>query len=163
MDFGFAAISLVLQTGYALVKRSQILYNGDSSFIHFLESSIPMRLVSLTDPILTDIGILSSTCLTSGLLSSIYQRGRGEKLHAPLFLATVVGTFAAFETTSLPMDILTLTAFQWVLAFALLISRCYDSMLHGDSGDDYVIDCSVLDEKRVEVARGHRESNQAWL
>lgn len=105
----------------------QLLDTGEEwSLIKLLEDSMPMRLGPKTNPVSTDIGILCSTCMTTGFLTSIYQRGRGEKLHAPLFVATILGSFMMWKTRNVQMDILALTSFQWMLALAMLISRCYD-------------------------------------
>ncbi|KAF8866226.1 hypothetical protein BDZ45DRAFT_795868 [Acephala macrosclerotiorum] len=159
MDFGFAAVSLVVQTGYALAQHRQLLdTEGDNTFIQLLETLIPTRLGFTTDLVSDDISILCSTCMTSGLLTSIYQQGRGEKLHAPLFVAIVVGTLAMWRMLSVQVDILALTIFQWMLALAMLISRCYEHLNLADREVQCGFSCSAPYEKAEYGEAKHKKS-----
>ncbi|KUJ14766.1 uncharacterized protein LY89DRAFT_720241 [Mollisia scopiformis] len=128
MDFGFATISLVVQTVLAVTEHRKLLENRN----HFLDYSLPTRQTAISHPVSTDIGILCSTCISSGLLTSIYQRGRSGKLQTPLFLATIVGSFASWGMIGVPVDILALTVFEWMVTLVLLVSRYCEHILLSD-------------------------------
>lgn len=93
---------------------------------------IPLNLTGVTSNQLLDTTMLCSTCISGGLLTSVYNRGREERLHGPLGIITFITTFAIYITTRVPLDILVFVIFPWTLTAALLVSRIYSPIVHAN-------------------------------
>lgn len=76
--------------------------------------------------------MLCSTCISGGLLTSIYDRGRHERLHGPLSILSFALSIAIYQATRAPLDILVFVIFPWVLAGGLLASRAYSPIIRTD-------------------------------
>ena len=88
--------------------------------------------MGLTDNQISDTAMLCSTCISGGLLTSIYNRGRHERLQRPLSVLAFVVSIVIYLATRAPLDILVFVIFPWVLAGGLLASRSYSPAIRTD-------------------------------
>jgi hypothetical protein len=87
------------------------------------------KLGELSGDQVLDIDLIVSGSISWVLLSSIYQRGRDERLHGPMVILAFVVSVVLYNVTVVPADVLVFGVFPWVIAAALFLSRICDPFL----------------------------------
>ncbi|RQM04596.1 hypothetical protein DH86_00004315 [Scytalidium sp. 3C] len=107
MDFICTLGWMIVSTGSMLSRHPEFWSSlSDFSMLKSTSTLIPLNLTGVTSNQLLDTTMLCSTCISGGLLTSVYNRGREERLHGPLGIITFITTFAIYITTRVPLDIL---------------------------------------------------------
>ncbi|KAH8598851.1 hypothetical protein B0O99DRAFT_614326 [Bisporella sp. PMI_857] len=81
---------------------------------------------------ISDTVTLGSTCISGGLLTSIYHRGRVERLHTPLVILSIMIAIGIYLRRRTSLDLLALVILPWTLAGGLLASRVYNRLRESD-------------------------------
>jgi hypothetical protein len=87
------------------------------------------KLGELSGDQVLDIDLIVSGSISWVLLSSIYQRGRDERLHGPMVILAFVVSVVLYNMMVVPADVLVFGVFPWVIAAALFFSRICDLFL----------------------------------
>lgn len=121
---------MIIKSGASDLKaNNQQLWplSTDSDILETATSWLPLESTGLTNHQIADAIRVCSICVSGGLLTSIYNRGRHERFHAPLAIAACATSIAISLATRTQLDILVFVIFPWILAAALFVSRTYSS------------------------------------
>jgi hypothetical protein len=84
------------------------------------------KLRELSGDQVLDIDLIVAGSISWVFLSSIYQRGRDERLHSPMVILAFVVSVVLYNVMVVPADVLVFGVFPWVIAAALFLSRICD-------------------------------------
>ncbi|KAF7857248.1 hypothetical protein EAF04_009489 [Stromatinia cepivora] len=128
-DFLIATGSLIISTRFSLSQHEGLLNTWSLPHLITNNPSISTILAPPSDNDIqaSELVIKASICISAGLVARIYDVGKYEKLHAPMFILAFGASIYFWIKVAAPADIYLFVIFPWMLLIGLLISRLHDA------------------------------------